>query len=258
MLLKFAYQDYLDDRQFNNTSSTNLRNIRLITGVFIDYCLENGITNVEDVTTSFIKGYFRECIKRGNKPGTINTRLLRIRAFFNYCVEEKFIEENPALRIKRLKQDTKVNVFTEQQVNQMLAYYRSLRRKEQSYSSYRGYMLILFLLGTGLRRTEVINLKWSHIDESNLTANVFNSKGRTDSTVFITEKLMKELLFYKSFCQSHFKELSEYVFVNRGNTQMTQNSIMLLFKNLNEKMNFKDVTVSCHVFRHTTNTLYCW
>lgn len=66
------------------------------------------------------------------------------------------------------------------------------------------------------------------IDEDNLTAAVYNSKGHTDSTIFITEKLMKELLLYKSFCRTHYKELGKYVFVNRYNEQMTQNSIALL------------------------------
>src|SRR5699024_3082166 len=183
--------------------------------------------------------------------GTINTRLQRIRAFLNYCVQEKIVTENVARNVKRLKEDTKIDVFTDLQINQMLAYYRSLRRKEQSYFAYRGYMLILTLIGNRARRTEAINLKWSHIDEGNLSLSVFNSKGRVDSTVFITEKLLKELLYYKSFCISHFGKLGEYVFVNRDNTQMTQNSIMLLFQNLSKKMNFKDVRVSAHTFRHT-------
>jgi integrase/recombinase XerD len=253
LLLRFAYQDFLADRELNNSSEANIKNYRMLLGTFVDYCLEQGIENVEDITSGLIKQYFIVCKKRGNNAGTINTVLLRIRAFLNYCVEEKILSENVAHRVKRLKEDVKIDVFTDEQINQMLAYYRSLRRREKSYFAYRGYMLILILLGTGLRRTEVINMKWSHVDEANLMIKVYNSKSRVDSTVFITEKLLKELLYYKSFCKNHFSELSEYVFVNRDNTQMTQNSIMLLFQNLSKKMNFKDVRVSAHTFRHT----YC-
>lgn len=252
LLLRFAFQDYLADREYHNSSEANMKNHRIITGDFIDYCLDNDITNVEDITSGLIKRYFLECRnERGNGAGTINTRLMRIRAFLNYCVAEKILTENVALEVKRLREDAKINVFTDLQVNQMLAYYRSMRRKQHSYFAYRGYMLILTLLGTGLRRTEAINLKWAHIDEANMTISVFNTKGRVSSTVFLTEKLLKELLYYRSFCVRHFGELSEYVFVNRDNTQMTQNSIMLLFQNLSKKMNFKDVRVSAHTFRHT-------
>ena len=253
MLLRFAYQDFLSDRELNNSSEANMRNHRQITGQFIDYCLDNDIMNVEDITSATIKAHLLECKERGNNAGTLNTRLLRIRALLNYCLEERYIESNPAHKVKRFKEDVKIDVFSDQQINQMLAYYRSLRRKEKTYFSYRGYMLIVLLLGTGLRRSEILNLKWSHINEANLSISVYNSKGRVDSTVLITEKILKELLYYRSFCESYFSKLSDYVFVNRENTKMTEYSITQLFQNLGEKMNFKDVRVSAHTFRHT----YC-
>ncbi|MCY8147730.1 tyrosine-type recombinase/integrase [Bacillus inaquosorum] len=63
--------------------------------------------------------------------------------------------------------------------------------------------------------------------------------------------MAKELSAYCLFCKQHFGQLSEFVFVNRDNTQMTQNSIMLVFQNLQRKMNFPGVRVSPHTFRHT-------
>lgn len=74
--------------------------------------------------------------------------------------------------MKLQKEDVKIEVFTDKQIYQMLVYYRGLRRREKSDFSYRGYMLIMLLLGTGLRRKEVINLKWSDIDMQNQTMSV--------------------------------------------------------------------------------------
>ena len=45
--------------------------------------------------------------------------------------------------------------------------------------------------------------------------------------------------------------MSEYVFVKRDNTQLTDNAITMIFRYLRERMNFKDVHLTCHVFRHT-------
>lgn len=53
---------------------------------------------------------------RGNKPGTINTRLQRIRAFLNYLVEQKILPKNVASSLKLLRDDVKINVFTNEQV----------------------------------------------------------------------------------------------------------------------------------------------
>ncbi|WP_186673962.1 tyrosine-type recombinase/integrase, partial [Sporosarcina sp. BP05] len=197
-----------------------------------------------------VRSYLVDCQERGNKPGTINTKIMRIRAFFNYLIEEKIVNENMALKVKLQKEDVKIDVFTDEQIYQMLAYYRSLRRKEKSYFSYRGYLLIMLLLGTGVRRKEAINLKWSDIDMPNVTMSV-HGKNRQYETVFMTEKLVKELSVYKVFCKNFFGVENEYVFLNRDNTPMTDNSIMLVFKNLQNHMNFKDVRVSPHTFRHT-------
>ncbi|TWD92512.1 integrase/recombinase XerD [Neobacillus bataviensis] len=160
------------------------------------------------------------------------------------------VKENIALKVKQQKEDVKVDVFTDEQIYQMLAYYRSLRRKEKTYFSYRGYMLILLLLGTGLRRKEVIQLKWSDVDIANLSLNVYG-KNRQYENVFLTEKLAKELIIYGAFCKQHFGHENEYVFLNRDNAPMTDFSISQVFDNLRVKMNFKDVRVSPHTFRHT-------
>ncbi|MEK4487357.1 tyrosine-type recombinase/integrase [Psychrobacillus sp. FSL H8-0484] len=235
MLLKFAYQDFLADRKFKNTTQTNIKNYEMTLGQFIKYCLEQGVINIEEVGQNHVRNYLLDCQERGNKPSTINTKILRIRAFFNYLLEEKIVSENMALKVKLQKEDVKIDVFTDEQIYQMLAYYRSLRRKEKSYFSYRGYLLIMLLLGTGLRRKEVINLRWSDIDMPNETMNVYG-KSRQYETVFITEKLVKELSMYRVFCENYFGKENEYVFLKRDNTQMTDNSIMLLFKNLQKQM----------------------
>ncbi|MFP5116186.1 hypothetical protein ACSU64_28160 [Bacillaceae bacterium C204] len=52
MLLKFAYQDFLDDRKFKNTTKTNIKNYEMILKKFIDYAIKNQVVNVEDITYS--------------------------------------------------------------------------------------------------------------------------------------------------------------------------------------------------------------
>ncbi|MGE7767756.1 tyrosine-type recombinase/integrase [Peribacillus sp. NPDC096540] len=46
----------------------------------------------------------------------------------------------------------------------MLNYYRRIKLREESYFAYRDYMIIVTILGTGIRRGEIINLQWSDID----------------------------------------------------------------------------------------------
>lgn len=250
MLLKFAYQDFLADRKFKNSSAANMQNYKTLLGGFINYCIENGTINVEDVTSAHVKRYLLDAQESGNSAGTINTKLQRMNAFFNYLNEENIINHHPSNKVKRIKEDVRINVFNDEQVYQMLAYYRGLRRREKSYFAYRGYIMIVIFLGTGMRRGEVANLKWSDVDIPNLRLTVFGKMHRQE-TIFMTTKLSKELSSYYLFCKQYFGEVSEYVFVKRDNTQITVNAIMLMFQNLQRHMNFDDVRVSPHTFRHT-------
>lgn len=250
MLLKFAILDFMEDRKFNNSTASNLKNNRFILGDFEEYCVKQEIINIEDVTTAQIKQYLMCRSEKGDKPSTINTRIQRIRALFNYCIESEYISKSPAKKLKLQHDDIRIEVFTDEQIYQMLGYYRRLRTRDKRLFASRDYMLIVLLLGTGIRRTEVVNLKWKDIDFENNLIKVFG-KNRKLENIVITEKLKKEFASYYLFLKKYFNDDIQYVITDRYGKQITQNGIHMIMRGLKEKMNFKDVRVSCHTFRHT-------
>jgi integrase/recombinase XerD len=250
VLLKFAYQDFLDDRRFKNTTKTNIKNYEMLLGKFVEYCIDNHVVNAEDIMYIHVRQYLLKCQEKGDKAGTINTKLMRIRAFLNYLVECEVIKTNPAKKIKMQKDDVKIDVFSDEQIRQMLNFYRRIKQREKSYVAYRDYMIIVTILGTGIRRGEIINLQWSDVDFINKSISIFG-KTRRKETIPITDKLAKELAGYQTFCKQYWGNWSDYVFVKRDNKQLTENALMLVFQYLQKKMNFKDVRVSAHTFRNT-------
>ncbi|MGE8037550.1 hypothetical protein [Lysinibacillus sp. NPDC093692] len=48
-------------------------------------------------------------------------------------IECEVIAKNPAHKVKMQKQDTKVEVFTDEQIKQMLNFYRRIKRREKTY-----------------------------------------------------------------------------------------------------------------------------
>lgn len=250
LLLKFAIQDFLDDREFKNLSTTTIDSYKEILGQFLKFCNENEIVNVQDVTQNTVKTYLLKYQKKGNNATTTNSKLQRIKAFLNYMVEIEVIEKNPAKKIQRAKEDIKIDVFTDYHIRQMLNYYRRLKNREHTFHSYRDYSIIVTLLGTGLRLSELCNLKWSDIDFQNLSISVFG-KNRKRETIPTTEKIIKELSSYKVFCEQYFGNLHENVFTNLKNQPLTPNAVKNIFKRLAKIMNFKDVRLSAHTFRHS-------
>ncbi|MED3789988.1 tyrosine-type recombinase/integrase [Peribacillus frigoritolerans] len=253
MLLKFAIQDFKNDREFKNLSEQTIKNYMIQLNEFQGFCAEKEILNVEDVSANTVKSYFLYCMKsKKNNPVTVNTKIKNLKAFFNYMVESDIIIEkrNPMSKIEKAKTDIKIDVFSDNHIKQMLNYYRRLKGREHSFYAYRDYTLILTLLGSGMRLGELCNLKWKEVDLVTGTIIVFG-KNRTQASIPITDKLVKEFAEYKVFCQQHFPEPTEHVFINKDNKPMTTDAVKNVFKRLKAIMNFKDVRLSAHTFRHT-------
>jgi integrase/recombinase XerD len=70
-------------------------------------------------------------------------------------VECEAIKNNPAKKVKMQKDDVKIDVFSDEQIRRMLNFYRRIKRCEKSYVAYRDNMIIVTILGNGIRRGEV-------------------------------------------------------------------------------------------------------
>jgi len=252
LLLKFSIQDFKDDRIYKNLSEKTIEAYILTLNEFQSFCAEHEIIDVQQVTPQIVKSYLVHCQQRGNNPSTRNTKLHHLKIYFNYLEHEEVItdKQNPTKKMQYAKEEIKIEVFNDNHIRQMLNYFRRLKYRDKSLYAYRGYCMILTLLSTGVRLGELCNLKWNDIDLTNGTIIVFGKK-RQQSSIPITDKLVKELSEYKIFCEQEFETLSDYVFVNRNNKQLTDNAVKCIFKRLKQIMNFKEVRLSAHTFRHT-------
>ncbi|QHZ56925.1 tyrosine-type recombinase/integrase [Brevibacillus sp. NSP2.1] len=207
MLLKFAVKDFMEDRELKNISSYTLDRYTRTLNEFHEFCVKDEIVNAEQVTNNTIKKYLLYCQnEKGNNPTTKNSKLRVLKSFFNYLVESNYIDEklNPSKKVNYAREDIKIEVFNDYHIKQMLSYYRKIKDQSKSFYSIRDYTLILFLLSTGCRLGEVSNLKWNDVDLVNQVATVFGKK-REMSSIPLVDKIIKELMEFKLYCEKHFK-----------------------------------------------------
>jgi len=250
-LLKFAVKDFLDDRRLKNLSPASLSAYRFTLDEFHAFAAEHEVVNAEDVTPLLIKQYLYACqeVKR-NGTVTLNHKLRNIKVFMNYLVEIGVIKSNPAKGIAMRKEDVHIEAFTDYHIQQMLGYYRRLKQRDKTFVAYRDYTIIVTLLGTGIRLGELCNLRWQDVNFTNSCITVFG-KGRRQRTIPMTDKLKRELAEWKAFAEQRVQKPMEYVFVTQTGEGMSVNAVELVFKRLNKIMNFRDVRLSPHTFRHT-------
>ncbi len=253
MLLKFAIKDFKEDREYKNLSPRTIESYLSTLNEFQVFLSNQEIIGVDEVKSNLVKSYLLYCQKeRGNNHTTTNSKLHTLKIFFNYLEEIEIIseKENPTKKLGYAKEDIKIEVFTDKHINQMLSYYRRIKYRDKSFYAYRDYSMIVFLLATGVRLGELCNIRWNDIDLINGTVIVWGKK-RQQSSIPITDKLIKELAEYRVFSEKNFNELPQFLYTDLKGKQLSQNAVKCVFKRLKEVMNFKDVRLSAHTFRHT-------
>ncbi len=91
---------------------------------------------------------------------TIETYCRAIRAFFGFLYREGFIETNPMERVKMPKvPEIVVPTFSEKEIERLLA-----QPNKHSNEGYRDYSIMLTLIDTGIRLSELAGLKVDGID----------------------------------------------------------------------------------------------
>lgn len=158
------------------------------------------------------------------KPCTFNNRLVYLRTFFNWCLEQDYISENPLLSIKKKKDEGRiVNIPAD-----VLKHLLELPDKT-TFAGLRDLGLIMLTMDTGLRPKEALFLS---IVDFNPTAHEIyitaaNAKTRVSRTLPIssqTVKVIRSLIQVRPlewneavpiFCSCEGKKLNRHTWGDR-------------------------------------------
>ena len=77
--------------------------------------------------------------------------------FFNFCIERNYIDKNPAFKIKKLNELSLLKTLSDEDIEKLIAGATNKLTRD----------LITFLIYTGCRKGEALNLKWDDVDLQN-------------------------------------------------------------------------------------------
>lgn len=99
-----------------------------------EYCASKGVTILENITVDFLR-QFRQTWK--DKSYSSTKKLERLRAFFKFCVDSKWIAENPAKPVKAPEaeegEDCPTLPFEDDELERMYATLPALAEKRRAY-----------------------------------------------------------------------------------------------------------------------------
>lgn len=165
--LKEAIKLYLEYSENNKKSyKSDITNTRIILKYF-------GNINLEDITPARIEDFKRD-VKQdtGNKNATINRYLQALSKMLNIAVTNDMLSKNPMWSVKKLQENNyKTRVLSDDEEKRLFEEiekgYEVIgreRTKKIIYPYLHLKNIIICALQTGMRKTEILNLKWLNID----------------------------------------------------------------------------------------------
>jgi len=198
-------------------------------------------------TKVFMDHPFTRPQKKGLAGHTINCYLRAIRAFWGWLETEEMIEVNPFDRIKIPKPPKKVIIpFSEDQIRALLSVIDT-----KSLTGVRDWTIILTLLDTGIRVTELTELKLENVNLMQRCLKI-NGKGNKERIVPVGISVQRALAKYiNKYRPNPIYPLSDNLFLNRDGIPLTPNRIQSIIERYALKAKIQGVRASPHTFRHT-------
>ena len=105
-------------------------------------------------------------------------------------------------------------------------------------------LIITFLYASGLRVSEVVNLKIKDLNFSNLSLKIRNTKGHKDRFTLLSEKSVGEIIKL-----IEGRDGNEYIFLTLYNKKYTIRTVQMIFTTALKKSNLQKKP-TCHTLRH--------
>ena len=168
------------------------------------------------------------------KNVTINKEIKALKTMLNYGVELELID-SVGFKFKKLKETkAEIPVIKKDDINKIIKYLNT-GMKDKKYK-----LAFLLMLSTGIRTTELLNIKNKNIDLKNKVIKLDFTKNGKERNIYIVDDLIDLI---KEIMNDNI-----YLFNDKLNNQMTANNLRMFFKHIKEDLNI-DV-LSPHKIRH--------
>lgn len=241
------YLDYLKyEKAYSSYTVLNYQNDIL---EYLDYIREEGLDylTVEYSDLRFYLMYLKE--KKNDSNSSIDRKLSALRSFYKYLANEGYVKNNVFKLVKGLKKEKKLPRYFEYNELEELFKVPDLTTP----LGQRDRLLLEMLYATGIRVSELVNIKVNDID--------FGTK-----QILILGKGNKErLVRYGEYCEEILKMYladgyhklnvkgTNYLFLNKNGGVITDRGVRYVLNQIIEKTSLTKA-ISPHVLRHSFAT----
>ena len=203
--------------------------------------------NVLDLSYDELQRYLSSV--KDLKARSLAHHITVLTSFYNFLVDEKIITNNPCENIINTKIPKKLPIYlTEDEINKLLDI------PLHNEYDYRNKAMLELLYATGLRISELINLKVNDVDFDECIVRVFG-KGKKERIVPIADVALKYLFIYLNKYRAIIlgSSLSDYMFISNSKKNISRQAFFKILKKEANRSGIEKI-VSPHVLRHSFAT----
>ncbi len=217
------------------------------------YCKFAQIESIDQVTSQNIQAFFFHGRRQRNwEANTFLSYHKSLAVFFDWCKERKFISVNPIEDLEVPKLNRKLpSKLTQQDALKLLeiVYNYSFQTK---FARNRNHAIFSTFIFAGLRKKELLNLKYTDVDIENLTIFIHQGKGSKDRIIPISSTLAQSLKRYLEERKMLNKICPEFFASSARTGGLTEISLTRLVQKIRDATTFP---FTIHKLRHTFATL---
>ncbi len=241
-------KEYLDYLKYNkNYSAKTILNYGLdLEDYFL--LLEQENLDYREVTYDILMNLFKHFEEKGLKGKSVSRHISSIKGFYKYLVLENKIVNNPFLFVSLPKKEKKLPRYLS--YDDLLEIFHNLEIKTPY--DLRDRLILELLYATGVRVSELVEIKEEDIDFNNQSILVFG-KGRKERIVYYNDIVRDLLKKYQNVYMELNKKRSSYLFLNHQGDKLTTAGISYIINQIIKKISFNK-HVTPHMLRHSFAT----
>lgn len=211
--------------------------------------LGNNFTTIVGIDKSIVNSYLKYLYERDLNKNSICRKLSSIRGLYNYLVREEILPDNYFNNISNPKKDSYLPKFlNDSELNKLFEVCGEDNPIDQ-----RNTLILELLYATGLRVSELVNIKIRDIDMHEKVIKVLG-KGSKERIVIYnnhTDVALKKYL--EDGYQKFNKKNSGYLILNKDGDRLSDRYIRNIINKLVIKAGL-NIKISPHTLRHTFAT----
>ena len=243
------FEKYLNIER--NYSNYTIKNYLIDITEFITYC-NNFNKNYLNIKYTDIKSYLTHLYEKKYKSTTISRKISALRTFYAFLYDKNIVDKNVFEYITLPKKEKRLPKYLSNddidEIFKIIDISTPL--------GIRNRLILELLYGSGLRVSELCNIKLSDIDFSNKSIRIIG-KGKKERIVYYGEPCKRIIDLYLNGTRDEIlgKNKNEYLIIGnkKSNKSLSVRSVELILNNFIESTSLNK-KASPHTLRHTFAT----